>query len=153
MKPFDEGFVTFEKAEGDNRALLLRKPTVFLSKGGYAIFNNGATRLLMGVNDEFPALRLGYNPHTNILAMKPEREHIGYPETVRISKGGGYRRAGIITFKNLAGLFNMEFTGRRYPVVLDRKTGVAEVNLNKPIKAEQKLAPRVRKPKKVAESV
>jgi hypothetical protein len=132
--PFGKGFLVVKKSRGDGlRALHIRKPVMSLSERGYAIFNNGATQLLMGENMEFTAVRLGFNPATNVLAIKPERKHAGYPETVKISLAGGYRRAGLISFKGLAEYFNIKLVNARYPVVWNGETGIAEVDLNAPL--------------------
>jgi hypothetical protein len=135
--PFGKGFLVVRKPRGDGgRALHIRKPVMSLSERGYAIFNNGATQLLMGENQEFTAVRLAFNPLTNILAIKPERKHLGYPETVKISLAGGYRRAGLISFKGLAAYFNISLINAKYPLVWNSVNGIAEVDLNEPIKVE-----------------
>jgi len=135
--PFGKGFLVVRRPKGDGaHALHIRKPVMSLSERGYAIFNNGATQLLMGENMEFKAVRLAFNPATNVLAIKPERDHLGYPETVKISLAGGYRRAGLISFKGLAAYFNISLTNAKYPLVWNSETGVAEVDLNDPIKIE-----------------
>ncbi|RPI99327.1 MAG: hypothetical protein EHM31_10355 [Candidatus Aminicenantes bacterium] len=134
--PFGKGFLVVRRPKGDGHALHIRKPVMSLSERGYAIFNNGATQLLMGENMEFQAVRLAFNPVTNVLAIKPEREHLGYPETVKISLAGGYRRAGLISFKGLAAYFNINLTNAKYHLVWNGETGVAEVDLNDPIKLE-----------------
>jgi len=132
--PFGKGFLVIKKARGDGRrALHIRKPVMYLSERGYAIFNNGATQLIMGENMEFKAVRLAFNPDTNILAIKPERTHIGYPETVKISLAGGYRRAGLISFKGLAQYFNIRLANAKYPLNWNGTAGIAEVDLNQPL--------------------
>lgn len=138
MKPFEEGFVTFEEENDDKRVMLLHKPTMFLSKGGYAIFNNGAMLAFVRACPGVKALKLGFNPHTKMLAIKPEAEHVGYPKTVRLSLVGEQKRTGQISFRSLAGLFDIQFTGRRYRLVFDKNKETGLVDLGHPMGVDEK---------------